>query len=135
MAASMPYSFQSIHLISNEKSFREFVNNVRFHLRIDPNGATLTVSMRESGFPCSFKMEVFGDFKPMFRHKISIDIVRVAGRRSDQSVSRGSEVPYNSSKPSSGWADSGQERRLAARWSKQKCSRVVLTMNVKTEIP
>jgi len=130
MAASMAYSFQSIHLIGDEKrylSFREFVNDERIHLRIDPNGATLTVSMRESGFPCSFKMEVFSDFKPMFRYKIGIDIVRVAGRQSVMShFYRRGEVPYNSSKLSSGWADSGQGSRLSARWRKRKCSRSCL---------
>jgi hypothetical protein len=42
--------------------------------------------MREGGLPSGFKMEVLSDFKPMFRYKIRIDIVRVAGRQGDKSL-------------------------------------------------
>lgn len=41
--------------------------------------------MLEGGLPSGFKMEVLSDFKPMFRYKIRIDIVRMAGRQSDKS--------------------------------------------------
>jgi len=41
--------------------------------------------MSEGGLPSGFKMEVLSDFKPLFRYKIRIDVVRVAGHQSDKS--------------------------------------------------
>lgn len=41
--------------------------------------------MREGGLPSGFKMEMLSDFKPMFRYKLRIDIVGVAGHQSGKS--------------------------------------------------